>query len=636
MSQPYTPLDLLLALPRTYQDNSIHHSNLADLTLGEVAVVELQVLNKAGRSKPRRCLALEFRDRAGKTIAGTAYIDLWRWKFVQEGNWVTVRTRKALYGGRLALGSPVLIEPRQKVEPIYSPAHLQRATGTEKLNPKGVGSEVAKLLRDGRTVQRTADHISHQVNLSQQEIANRIGVVSLARWLSNIHRPENIEIARSAWVSAKRLAVLHIHEIAAKSATVKNDVRSVVDVKYEWALEWMCAAAMVPTSDQTKVILTLFERLRNKSALRAILTADVGYGKSLPFYLAAAATAKAGRIAVIMVPREILITKTTRELRTLVPDIDVIEYRDGEKFVRPLDGGIYVGTHALNAALLKRGINPRFIVVDEQQKFSRQQREALLQPHTNFLEVSATPIPRSFGLLLTGGRELLEIRETPFTKDIRTYLLSRADRESLVELIKRTVANPKARAMVVYPLIEGGGEMAPELAKLKVAMEFWKRAFPGKVVEIHGRMDAAEQQAALDRLVSGEAKIACCTTVAELGITVEGLTAMVVVQPDRLGAGQLHQLRGRLARHGGRGVFAMYCLDKPSESALERLSWLVKSNDGYDISQKEFLMRGSGDLAVDSSVQDGRAKSVLPNFPIKPADLLRYQPCSANITTSIS
>jgi ATP-dependent DNA helicase RecG len=202
-----------------------------------------------------------------------------------------------------------------------------------------------------------------------------------------------------------------------------------------------------------------------------MICSDVGSGKSIPFYLASATVAKAGRIAVIIVPRDILITKTVREIRELTPDVEVVEYRDGSTFVRPLDGGIFVGTHSLNQVLNKRDIAPRLVVIDEQQKFSRSQREALVQPHTNILEVSATPIPRSFGLLVTGGRDLLQLNESPFQKDIRTYLVNRDDRDRLVGLIRRTVESPNGRAMVVYPFIEGGGDLAPELAKLKVAME---------------------------------------------------------------------------------------------------------------------------------------------------------------------
>jgi ATP-dependent DNA helicase RecG len=144
-------------------------------------------------------------------------------------------------------------------------------------------------------------------------------------------------------------------------------------------------------------------------------------------------------------------------------------------------------------------------------------------------------------------------------------------------------------------------------------------------------MDSSEQQVALDKLTTGEAKIACCSTVVELGITVPSLSAMVVMQPDRLGAGQLHQLRGRLARHGGAAVFAMYCLQRPSDKALERLGWLVESNDGFVISEKEFLSRGSGDLAFDSVVQDDKTRSVLPNFEVSPQDLLKYRPLSATV-----
>lgn len=631
MAQIYSDDEILLALPRTYIDLSEKYTRLYDCPEDHLVVIELSITSKILKQFPRKCVSIKCIDSIGQAVDGTVYADFWRWKDIQVGDLVQVRAKKAIYAGKPVLVSPLLLDDTTLVEPVYSPVIFHSGGEEKKLNPKAVMQAVRNRLARPNALRMVSSHICATVGIAENELARQMGVIDLSTWLRNVHSPRTIEHARHAWKAAKRLAVLHIHAIAAESAKPVVDIRSAVHVEHFWADRWMKAAGITPTGDQLKVTRSIFESLRAPIPLRAMITADVGFGKSLPYYLACAAVAKAGRIAVVIVPRDILITKTVREIRNLTPDVDVIEYRDGAQFVRPLEGGVYVGTHALNAALNKRDIAPRLVVVDEQQKFSRSQREALVQVHTNMLEVSATPIPRSFGLLITGGRDLLQINEAPFKKDIRTHLLNRDDRERLVGLIRRTVAHPKARAMVVYPLIEGGGDAAPELAKLKVAMELWKLAFPGQVVELHGQMEPAEQQAALDKLMTGDAKIACCTSIAELGITVENLTAMVVMQPDRLGAGQLHQLRGRLARHGGSAIFAMYCLEKPSERALERLGWLVESNDGYVISEKEFLARGSGDLAVDSAVQDGKTRSVLPNFPIKPEDLLKYKPSSATM-----
>jgi ATP-dependent DNA helicase RecG len=631
MAQLYSEDEILLALPRTYIDLSVKLKRLYDCPEDKLVVIELTVTSKLLKQHPRRCVAIKCTDSIGQSTEGTVYAEIWRWNNIQPGDVVQVRAKKAVYAGKPVLVSPVLIEEMVRVEAVYSPAVLVSGGESIKLNPKEVLQAVRTRLARPNALRVVSAHICAHVGVTESYLARQIGVTSIQEWLKTVHNPRTIEDARHAWKAAKRLAVLHIYALASQSAQPTVDVRSAVHVEHFWADRWMKASAITPTGDQLRVTRTIFESIRAPIPLRALVHGDVGVGKSLPMYLAAAAVAKAGRIAVIIVPRDILITKTGRELRALAPDIDVLEYRNGEKFVRPVEGGVFVGTHALNAVLNKREISVRFLAIDEQHKFSRSQREALVQPFTNMLEVSATPIPRSFGLLVTGGRQLLELKESPFKKDIRTFLINRDDRDRLIALIRRTVAHPKAVAMVVYPLIEGGADNAPELSKLSVAMEQWRLAFPGQVVELHGKMDRAEQQTALDKLMRGEAKIACVTTVAELGITVENLTAMVVVQPDRLGADQLHQLRGRLARHGGAAIFAMYCLQPPSEKALERLGWLVSTNDGYEISEKVFMARGSGDLAVDSVVQDGKTLSVLPSFPIKPGDLLKYKPTSGTI-----
>lgn len=631
MAQTYTDDEILLALPRTYLDLSEKFTRLYDCPEDKLVVIELTITSKTYKEFPRKCVAIKCSDSRGQATEGTVYAEFWRWKSIQPGDLVQIRVKKSIYAGKPVLVSPVLLDSTCLVEPVYSPAIFSSSGEEKKLNPKAVLQAIRHRIARPNALRLVTAHISATVGLAESVLAERIGVSSLQDWLKTVHSPRTIEDARHAWKAAKKLAVLHIHSIAKVSAAPLVDVRAAVHVEHYWADRWMKDAGITPTPSQLQVTRSIFESLRAPVPLRALLSSDVGFGKSLPFYLASAAVAKAGRIAVIIVPRDILITKTVRELRLLTPDIDVVEYRDGSPFVRPLDGGVFVGTHALNGVLNKRNILARLVTIDEQQKFSRSQREALVKPFTNMLEVSATPIPRSFGLLVTGGRDLLQLTESPFKKDIRTYLCNRDDRDRLVSLIRRTVAHPKARAMIVYPLIEGGGDIAPELAKLKVAMEQWKVAFPGQVVELHGRMESADQQAALDKLATGEAKIACCTTVAELGLTIENLTAMVVMQPDRLGAGQLHQLRGRLARHGGSAVFVMYSLSEPSQKAAERLGWLVESNDGYTISEKEFLARGSGDLAFDSEVQDGKTRSVLPNVLIKPEDLLKYRPTSASI-----
>lgn len=631
MAHTYTDDEILLALPRTYFDLSQKFTRLYDCPEDQLVVIELTVTTVTPKEFPRRCVAIKCTDSRGQSTEGTVYSEFWRWQSIQAGDVIQVRAKKAIYAGKPVLVSPFLLDDTQLVEAVYSPAVLVTIGESRKLNPKAVSQAIRQRLGRPSVLRLVSAHISATVGIAESVLAEKMGVSSLQDWLKTVHSPRTIEDARSAWKAAKKLAVLHIHMIASESAAPVIDVRSAVHVEHYWATAWMKKAGITPTGDQLKVTRSIFESLRAPVPLRAFLLSDVGFGKSLPFYLACAAVAKAGRIAVILVPRDLLITKTVREIRELCPDVDVIEYRNGGPFVRPLDGGVFVGTHGLNGALIKRKMTVQLCVVDEQQQFSRSQREALVQPHTNMLEVSATPIPRSFGLLVTGGRELLQLNESPFKKEINTVLVNRDDRDRLVSLIRRTVEHPKARAMIVYPLIEGGGDHAPELAKLKVALEMWKLAFPGKVVELHSKMESADQQIALDKLTNGDAKIACCTTIAELGITVPSLTAMVVMQPDRLGAGQLHQLRGRLARHGGNAVFALYCLTKPSEQALERLGWLVDFKEGHVIAEKEFLARGSGDLAIDSAVQDGKTRSVLPNFQIQPGDLLKYRPVSATI-----
>lgn len=338
-----------------------------------------------------------------------------------------------------------------------------------------------------------------------------------------------------------------------------------------------------------------------------------------------------------MVPRHVLIDKTALELQRLDPATEVVRYYGGEgqKLVKPVAGAIIVGTHAINVALAKAGLQPKLQVIDEQQKFSRAQREANVQPFTNVIEVSATPIPRSVALLQTGGMELITLDESPFRRQVLTTLLDPRFKDRLWQFISRVVEHPTKQASIIYPTITGSESQADK-AKINGILSVWQKRFPGRVAVLHGDMSREEASDALLRMERREAKILISTTAVELGVTMPDLAAMVVVEPQRFGLNTLHQLRGRLARHSGLGKLFLFPLEPVADKVAARLNKLVRIADGFELAEEDLALRGAGDLAADAQVQDGELRCVLPNLVVSAADLVQESAFLARATAAVA
>ena len=156
------------------------------------------------------------------------------------------------------------------------------------------------------------------------------------------------------------------------------------------------------------------------------------------------------------------------------------------------------------------------------------------------------------------------------------------------------------------------------------AYERLKSHFGDTVVMIHGRMSPLEKQATLDGVCSGEKKVLVSTTVIEVGVTLPSLRLLIVMDPDRHGLSTLHQMRGRVARHGGLGEFVLFSDNGIAESSRERLQILTECDDGFAIAQRDLMLRGAGDVLVGSK-QSGKRATVFPNLKLSESDIRDLQ-----------
>jgi ATP-dependent DNA helicase RecG len=386
------------------------------------------------------------------------------------------------------------------------------------------------------------------------------------------------------------------------------------------------------TEAQRRVVGEILADLGEPHPMNRLVQGDVGSGKTVVAILAAVAVSACGGQTALMAPTELLAEQHFRTLTKMVEDAgEGMRLRIGLltaslpraeiKAVRGLlamgELDLVVGTHALvQGEVVFRDLV--LSIVDEQHRFGVMQRAALssARPDGRFphrLVMTATPIPRSLAMTLYGELDLSVIDELPpGRKPIETILLRAGEGQRVMDLIRETL-DRKEQVYVVYPLVEESEKL--DLRSAIESAEQIARSFPAHRIDlVHGRLDAADRQAAMERFARAETSILVATTVIEVGVDVAGATLMVVEHAERFGLAQLHQLRGRVGRGGELGRCVLVARGS-SEKSEARLRAMTQTRDGFKIADADLEIRGPGDFL--GTRQSGH----LPELRI--ADLLR-------------
>ena len=381
------------------------------------------------------------------------------------------------------------------------------------------------------------------------------------------------------------------------------------------------------TNAQKRVVREIRDDMASGRQMNRLLQGDVGSGKTLVALMAMLIAIGNGYQACIMAPTEILAEQHLTTIRQMLGDMDihvelltgVVKGRRRADILDRLSKGeidILVGTHAVieDAVVFARlGL----AVVDEQHRFGVAQRARLwakseMPPH--IMVMTATPIPRTLAMTLYGDLDVSVIDELPpGRKPIQTLHKYDTQTTSLYQGIRQQIDSGR-QVYIVYPLIEESEKS--DLKNLEDGFEAMREIFPQyRLSKVHGRMKPKDKDAEMQRFASGETQILVATTVIEVGVNVPNASVMVILDAQRFGLSQLHQLRGRV----GRGAEQSYCIlvttFKLSEETRKRIDIMCETNDGFRIAEADLKLRGPGDL--EGTQQSGIA------FDLKIADIAR-------------
>ena len=381
------------------------------------------------------------------------------------------------------------------------------------------------------------------------------------------------------------------------------------------------------TGAQKRVIKEIRVDVGSGKQMNRLLQGDVGSGKTLVALMSMLIAIDNGYQACIMAPTEIL---AEQHLQTIMQFLDGMDLRvalltgivKGKRREEVLEGlldgtiHILVGTHAViedTVQFARLG----FVVVDEQHRFGVAQRAKLWSKSENpphVLVMTATPIPRTLAMTLYGDLDVSVIDELPpGRKPVQTTHVFDSRMTTLYDGIRQQIHEGR-QVYIVFPLIEESEKS--DLKNLEEGFEVLRQVFPEfRLSKVHGKMKPKDKEEEMQRFVSGETQILVATTVIEVGVNVPNASVMVILDAQRFGLSQLHQLRGRVGRGADQSFCVLVTPFKLSEETRKRIDIMCDTNDGFRIAEADLKLRGPGDL--EGTQQSGMA------FDLKIADIAR-------------
>jgi len=533
--------------------------------------------------------------------------------------------KPSLFSGRynfahpeLELASEFLSAPADPLHPIYYT--------TEKIKQKGINSKTFSRLAKS-LIQQLQGTIPETL---PQEILDDYRLLPREQALLNIHYPASLDILGKAEARLKfeELFFIQLRLLKFKvgrAKTVKGVVFEHIGQNFNDFYSNYLPFAL--TEAQKRVLREIRHDMGSGRQMNRLLQGDVGSGKTLVALMSMLMALDNGYQACLMAPTEILATQHYKTITRFLDGMNIqVDLLTGstrgakrKQMHQLLESGelhILIGTHALiedTVQFSRLGL----VVIDEQHRFGVEQRAKLwnksdIPPHV--LVMTATPIPRTLAMTVYGDLDYSVIDELPpGRKPVKTYHFYDNGHEKVFNFMKQQISQGR-QVYVVYPLIEESETL--DLKNLQEGYDLLMQIFPPSAYRlsmVHGRMKAEEKELEMQKFLRGDTQIMVATTVIEVGVDVPNASVMVIENAERFGLSQLHQLRGRV----GRGADQSHCIlmtgFKLSSEAKIRIETMVKTNDGFEISDVDLKLRGPGDLegTQQSGVMDLKIANII-------------------------
>ena len=436
-------------------------------------------------------------------------------------------------------------------------------------------------------------------------ILNELNLESYDNAIRNIHFPKDNE---SFIRAKKRLAFDEIFyfQLSMKKFKKKNDDAISFQIKDE-TLEFINSLSFKLTNSQNKVLEDIFNDMSSDRQMNRLIQGDVGCGKTIVSFIAMFNVVKNGFQSVLMAPTEILarqhfenaielFEKHNIKVELLVGSLKESEKKTIREKIENGQVDIIIGTHAVfqEKVVYK---NLGFVITDEQHRFGVKQRFLLSKKSKNpdILVMSATPIPRTVGLVMFCDLDISTIDELPSGRGkVNTYFVDENYEDRYMSFIRKHISEGR-QAYIVCPLVDESDTLELQ-SVINLYERLKERYFQNIEIEfIHGKLKPVDKDRIMKNFENGKIKVLVATTVIEVGINVPNSNIMVIYNAERFGLSQLHQLRGRI----GRGNYDSFCIlvsNNKSTNVKKRMDIMCSSNDGFYISEQDFLLRGYGDI----------------------------------------
>mgnify|MGYP000889351635 FL=1 len=614
----YTLKDALYFFPRDYEKHG-GVINIASIQKNQKVSLCVKFCGKPQVTRKRKNLSIlkwRAKDNTGSVVC-VWFNQPYRANQYKEDVAYYVYGKAVFSYGQIQIQNPQIEEYRPEVhdegrlDPIYSLV--------EGLTQKDLRDLVKQTLKkvEGSIKDDLPKIIRHKFTLSEKGYA-----------LNNIHFP--IDEKALEW-SRRRLVFEELFYMQMALYAIRENFGAKKEgLIFEWdskKLEkFIKNLAFSLTGAQKRVVKEILEDFKKGIPMNRLVYGDVGSGKTIVAAIALYVAFLAGYQGVMMAPTEILARQHYKTLKDLLEGLGIdiclliggMRNKEKEQVKNRIYRGeadIIIATHAVlqeDVEFSKLGL----VITDEQHRFGVRQRAAIMQkgkinPH--MLVMSATPIPRTLALIFYGDLDISLIDQLPpGRKPVKTYHVPSSMRQRVYAFIRKQ-AKLGYQTYLVCPLIEESDKIP-----IQSAVELYDSLKEGPLSDlrlglIHGRMSGNEKDEVMIKFQNGEIDVLVSTTVIEVGVNVANANLMVIENAERFGLAQLHQLRGRV----GRSDSQAYCIliaDTKNSIARERMNIMVKTNNGFEIAQKDLELRGPGDFL-------GVRQHGLPEFKI--ANLIR-------------